>query len=147
MKKDHDTNKILNPPNYVILIFWFLILIFILFNIVISDTSNTQSNQKIEISIHICIIKNYRQVEVETFETNISPHICGKVLTEFLPLDLRYSLKNMESEEYVLFSKYKKIDAYEFSIQLPDNLDAGHYEFEIKSGRRHIATLSFEVAH
>lgn len=139
-------NKILNPPrSYVMFIIWLFMLIFILLNVILSDTSTAQSNQKIEILIKLCLLKDGFEIDAEAFKIGTDSRICGKIMSEFLPLDLRYSLINLETEEYILFSKYRKFDAYEFNIELPDSLDTGNYEFEIKSGRRHIATLSFTV--
>lgn len=145
-EKDNDMNKILNPPKYIVVIIWFLILIFIVLMTLTDDTSNVQSAQVIEIAIWPCTIEEDKQVKIDIFEIKkAKPYVCGKILSTYLPLDLRYSLINLQTEKYELFSEYRKFDAYEFSIELPDNLEVGNYEFEIKSGRRHIVTLYFEV--
>ncbi len=144
MKKDRDMNKILNPPNYVVFILWLLALILIMFFVLTGDRSNVQSAQVIEITITPCRIIDNAQIKVVQFKINDSPYICGKILSEYLPLELQFVLTDKQSDERVYYEVKKLVD-YDFLIELPNNLSVGKYEFEVKSARRHFGTIVFEV--
>lgn len=144
MKGCNDMNKILNPPKYIVLILWFSVLILIIFIVFTSDRSNIQSAQAIEIAIKPCKIVDNLQIEVTQFTKNDPPYICGKILSEYLPLELQFVLTNRQNGERVYYEVKKLVD-YEFFIKLPENLVIGEYEFEVKSARRHFGTVAFEV--
>jgi hypothetical protein len=132
-------------PKYVLVILWFLVFILVLLNVLPDDESTAQANQRIDIAIKLCVVNDNKQEYVEIFRKNTQTQVCGKILSEYLPLELRYSLRNLETEEYIVFSKYRKFDTHEFRVELPNSLDIGEYEFEIKAGRWQIVTLYFEV--
>jgi hypothetical protein len=136
--------KILNPPNYVIAIILLLIATLMIFDFLTIDRSNVQSAQVIEIAIIPCKIIDDTQIRVLQFKEGDSPNICGKVLSEYLPIELEFELTNMQSNKRVYY-EVGNISAYDFLIKLPEDLTIGEYEFEVKSGRRHFGTVTFEV--
>lgn len=137
-------NKILNPPNHFVFILWLLVLMFIIFIMITGDRSHVQSAQAITLAIKPCEIIDGEQVEVGNFGVNSSPHICGRVLSEYLPVELDFVLTNKGTGERVYY-EVKNIINRDFLIELPRDLEIGEYEFEITDGRRHFGTVVFEV--
>ncbi len=121
-----------------------LLLVFIA-AFVSKNTSNVQSAQEINLSIYPCVTEVYEQTSVIIFTVDNPPNICGIVLSDYLPLELRVTLINKSLDEEVVSFQYEKIVAHEFLIDLPDDLAVGEYEFEIRSGRRHVGSTSFTV--
>ena len=122
------------------------VVIIILLNIIFSDTSNAQSTQEINVTLKPCSLVDGVYDEISSFNLGNAPQICGEVLTDYIPLDLEYYIVNLETGREILFCEYIKITAREFTVILPDNLEAGKYKFEIKAGcRKHIAETNFIV--
>ena len=123
------------------------IVVVIVITIIVSDTYMTPSDSQIDLSLRPCKIVDGIQIEVLYFEFGGTPHICGEVLSEFVPLELDYYLVNSTNNELVLSAEYIKVTTHEFIVDLPSNLDVGEYEFEIKAGRRkHLASTKFEIS-
>jgi len=139
--KTKGTNQQITP--YIILVFFAMLIL----TLIIKDTSNVQSAHPKEIIIKPCILKDGVQVEAFQFTVGDIPHICGEVLSEYLPLELDYYLVDMNNNKVIL-TNYIKITGHEFVISLPASYDIGRYEFELKEGkRRRIDITSFTITH
>lgn len=134
--------KIKNIHVYLIVI----ILITLLLNLMFSDSSNVQSAHDINIVITPCSVVSDSQVETNNFNQSNTPQICGEVFSEYMPLELEYDITNLDNNETVLFCEYVKIMTRNFTLALPDNLDAGNYKFELKAGcKKLVAETNFVV--
>lgn len=130
----------------IVMFFMIIVIVIISFVLVYSDTSDLQSAQEKNISLKPCTVVDGIHMDVTDFEVGVIPHICGKVLSKYLPLELNYYLV-YSTDNNVILDEHIKITSYEFVIDLPPDLDVGHYEFEIRAGRRkHIASTNFEIS-
>jgi hypothetical protein len=136
-------NKRLNQK-YAFFILWSLVLILILYIVLTGDRSHVQSAQIIDMEIWPCEIFIGKQENVDHFRINDTPYICGKILSEYLPLELEFVLTKQKNSEEVYY-EVRKITDRDFIIKLPYGLESGVYEFEVKSGRRHFNKISFEM--
>ena len=137
-----DLLKIKNINVYFVI----AILITIILNLVFSDTSDLQSAYEIDVAIKPCKLIGESRVETSHFDQGSTQQICGEVFSEYMPLELEYYITDLENSETIVVCEYIKITTRTFTIKLPDNLDAGEYKFELRTGcRKYVAETSFAI--
>lgn len=140
-------NKICQAKNIEVYVATLAIVVIIVLIVAFGDPSNMQSAHEKEVHLELCQMSDSTHTNVRQFSTKDTPFICGEVTSEYLPLEIRYYLTDLDTGNAILSYEYIKITTRKFAIELPKQLGTGNYKFELKAGgREHVAEVYFTIS-